>query len=244
MAALHKLFSQAPELGSLVDPGSVGRDLFSADFKSVARLLDIAIERERGIEGRDERAVAAAGMARAAEILQGRYTLVVTNVPFLGQKKHASRLAKFSEKHHGDAKGDLATVFVSRIFGWLGEGGTQAVVSPQNWLFLKTYGKLRVRLLKGRTWNLNREVRYESLRYADVGLQCDAEHPIGWSPGGGSGDGGGGRVVSVGAAPHQGGREGGAAAGGGGGRGGGAVGAAAGIRTLPLSLRECTVSRR
>ena len=154
MAALHKLFRQAPELGSLLDPGAVGRDLFSADFKSVARLLDIAIGRERGIAGRDERAVAAAGMARAAEILQERYTLVVTNVPFLARGKQARGLRTFAETHHGDAKGDLATVLVSRIFGWLGKGGTQAVVSPQNWLFLKTYRKLRERLLKGRTWNM------------------------------------------------------------------------------------------
>ena len=154
MAALHKLFRRAPELGSLLDPGSVGRDLFSADFKSVAKLLDIAIGRERGVAGRDERAVAAAGMARAAEILQGRYTLVVTNVPFLARGKQRSGLRKFAETHHGDAKGDLATMFVSRIFGWLGRGGTQAIVSPQNWLFLKTYRKLRDRLLKGRTWNM------------------------------------------------------------------------------------------
>ncbi len=154
MAALHRLFRRAPELGSLLDPGSVGRDLFSADFKSVAKLLDIAIGRERGIAGRDERAVAAAGMARAAEILQGRYTLVVTNVPFLARGKQGSGLRTFAETHHGDAKGDLATMFVSRIFGWLGGDGTQAVVSPQNWLFLKTYRKLRERLLKGRTWNM------------------------------------------------------------------------------------------
>ena len=154
MAALHKLFRQAPELGSLLDPGSVGRDLFSADFKSVAELLDIAIGRERGIDGRDERAVAAAGMARAAEILQGQYTLVVTNVPFLARGKQGCGLRTFAETHHGDAKVDLATVFVSRIFDWLGEDGTQAGVLPQNWLFLKTYRKLRQRLLKGRRWNL------------------------------------------------------------------------------------------
>ena len=154
MAALHTLFRQAPELGSLLDPGSVGRDLFSADFKSVAELLDMAIGRERGIAGRDERAVAAAGMARAAEILQGRYTLVVTNVPFLARGKQGRGLRSFAETHHGDGKGDLATVFVSRIFGWLGKGGTQAVVSPQNWLFLMTYRKLRERLLKGRSWNV------------------------------------------------------------------------------------------
>ena len=154
MAALHKLFMRAPELGSLLDPGSLGSDLFRADFKSLAELLDIAIRQERGSAGRDERAVAAAGMARAAQILQGRYTLVVTNVPFLARGKQGSGLRGFAESHHGDAKGDIATVFVSRISGWLGEGGTQAVVTPQNWLFLKTYRKLRERLLKERTWNL------------------------------------------------------------------------------------------
>ena len=154
MAALHKLFRRAPELGSLLDPGSLGSDLFWADFKSLAELLDTAIRQERGSGGRDERAVAAAGMARAAEILQGQYTLVVTNVPFLARGKQGPMMRGFAETHHGDAKGDIATVFVSRIFGWLGEGGTQAVVTPQNWLFLKTYWKLRERLLKGRTWNL------------------------------------------------------------------------------------------
>ena len=154
MAALHRLFRRAPELGSLLDPGSLESDLFRADFKSLAKLLDLAIRRERGSAGRDERAVAAAGMARAAEILQGRYTLVVTNVPFLARGKQGGGLRSFAETHHGDAKGDIATVFVSRIFGWLGKGGTQAVVTPQNWLFLTTYRKLREGLLKGRTWNL------------------------------------------------------------------------------------------
>ena len=154
MAALHKLFRRAPELGSLLDPGSLGSDLFRADFKSLAELLDIAIRQERGSPGRDERAVAAAGMARAAEILQGRYTLVVTNVPFLGRGKQGSGLRGFAERHHGDSKKDIATVFVSRIFRWLADGGTQAAVTPQNWLFLKAYQKLRERLLKKNSWNL------------------------------------------------------------------------------------------
>ncbi len=154
MAALHKLFRRAPELGSLLDPGSVGRDLFSADFKSVAKLLDIVIGPERGVAGRDERAVAAAGMARAAEILQERYTLVVTNVPFLAWKRQAPGLQRFAELHHRDAKGDIATSFVSRILAWLGDVGTLAVVLPQTWLYLKTYSRLRKRLLQNQTWNL------------------------------------------------------------------------------------------
>ena len=154
MARLHRLFRQARELGSLIDPEAVGGDLLRAGYDDLKKLLDAAVGRERKAVGRNERAVAAAGMARAAEILTGRYTLVVTNVPFLARGKQGPRLRKFAETHHGEAKGDIATVFASRIFRWLGDHGTQALVTPQNWLFLTSYRKLRERLLKNRTWNV------------------------------------------------------------------------------------------
>ena len=154
MAGLHLLFGQARDLGSLIEPEAAPENLFRAGYEELKNLLDAAIKRERRTGGRDERAVAAAGMARSAEILRGRYTLVVTNVPFLARGKQGTVLRGFAESHHGDAKGDIATVFVSRIFRWLGEHGTQAVVTPQNWLFLTSYRKLRGRLLKERTWNV------------------------------------------------------------------------------------------
>ena len=66
MARLHRLFGQARELGSLIDPGAVGDDLLGAEYGSLREPLDAAIRREGGAAGRDERAVAAAGMARAA----------------------------------------------------------------------------------------------------------------------------------------------------------------------------------
>ena len=154
MAGLHLLFGQARDLGSLIEPEAARDDLFRAGYEELKDLLDAAIKRERRTGGRDERAVAAAGMARSAEILRDRYTLVVTNVPFLARGKQGTVLRRFAEAHHGDAKGDIATVFLSRIFRWLGEHGTQALVTPQNWLFLKTYRKLRERLLKEQTWNV------------------------------------------------------------------------------------------
>ena len=154
MARLHRLFRQARELGSLIDPEAVGGDLLRAGYDDLKKLLDTAVGRERKAVGRNERAVAAVGMARAAEILTGRYTLVVTNVPFLARGKQGTTLSNFAETHHRDAKGDIATVFASRTFRWLGGHGTQALVTPQNWLFLTTYQELRERLLTERTWNV------------------------------------------------------------------------------------------
>ncbi len=154
LGALHDLFVQAPVLGSLIDPRAVEADLFQHDYESVRLLLGALLERERGSDEQTERAVAAQGMARAAELLAGRYHLVVTNVPYLARGKQSDALKQFAQDRHPAAKGDLATLFVSRIFGWLDEHGVQAVVTPQNWLFLTSYKKLREKLLKRRTWNL------------------------------------------------------------------------------------------
>ena len=154
LGALHDLFAQAPVLGSLIDPRAVQADLFQHDFESARALLGALLDREGGNDEQTERAVAAQGMARAAELLAGRYHLVVTNVPYLARGKQGDSLKHFARDRHPAAKGDLATLFVSRGFGWLDKHGAQALVTPQNWLFLTSYRKLREMLLKRRTWNL------------------------------------------------------------------------------------------
>ena len=154
LGALHDLFGQAPVLGSLIDPHALEADLFQRDYESVRVLVGALLEQERGSDEQTERAVAAQGMARAAELLAGSYHLVVTNVPYLARGKQSDVLKQSAQDRHPAAKGDLATLFVSRNFGLLDKHGVQAVVTPQNWLFLTSYKKLRERLLKQRTWNL------------------------------------------------------------------------------------------
>ena len=154
LGALHDLFVQAPVLGSLIDPRALQADLFQHDYESVRVLLGALLEQEGPNDEQTERAVAAQGMARAAELLAGRYHLVITNVPYLARGKQSDQLKQFARGRHPAAKGDLATLFVSRGFDWLDKHGLQAVVTPQNWLFLTSYRKLRETLLKQRTWNL------------------------------------------------------------------------------------------
>lgn len=153
--ALYELFARAPELGSLIDPTALKSDLYQARFADIEPLL------ARMLSSRDdetrERAVAAAGMARAAQILRpppGGYTLVVTNVPYLGRKSHTDEFKAWVDAHYKDAKNDLATVFVVRMLRWVGQSGTIAAVTPQNWLFLTGYRKLREQLLEKRSWSV------------------------------------------------------------------------------------------
>ena len=152
MAVLHQTFAQAPVLGSLVDPSESTGDLLTADFADLRQVLDKALRTSVGNERLEELAVAAQGLAEAAELLTQRYNLILTNVPYLGHEKHTDSLRRFCETRYPLAKHDLATVFLERLFGLCDSGGELLLVLPRNWLFLARYKALRKRLLVERRW--------------------------------------------------------------------------------------------
>ena len=155
LAELHTLFAQAPLLGSLIDPrtSSGQGDVFRTDYGILRPLLSEILARDVPDPDLTERAIAARGIARAAQLLGDTYTLVVTNVPYVGRGKQSDQLKRFCDSQYPAAKGDIATVFVSRFFRWLGQHGSQAVVTPWSWLFLTTYQNFREQLLKNHTVN-------------------------------------------------------------------------------------------
>ncbi len=155
---LHVLFRNAPHLGSLINPTDVpvqGR-MFMTDYRRVEPLLQRALARDRN---RDDPVasvfgVAAEGIARAARLLSGTYTLVATNVPYLARGKQDQILTAFCDVHYPASRTDLATVFVERCRAFTMPCGAYALVTPQNWLFLPTYERLRRQFLQQQTWNM------------------------------------------------------------------------------------------
>ncbi len=154
MKLLYEAFLQAPILGSLIDPRRIGGDLFVSEFDQARQVLERALVVQEGSEAVSELAVTAKGLVDAAQILADSFTLVATNVPYIGYKKQDGQLKEFCDLYHAAAKHDLATCFVERCVAFCVVGGTAAVVTPQNWLFLGSYKKLRKALLRGATWNL------------------------------------------------------------------------------------------
>lgn len=155
---LYILFRNAPELGSLIDPTNVpARDrMFAVDYSEVEPLLAKALAKER-VQSDPVAELfghSAEGVARAARLLAGEYTLVATNVPYLTRVKQDESLRRFSDLQHPDATGDLATTFVDRLSSMVSHRGSFAVVTPQNWLFLGRYEQLRRRLLQDQAWDL------------------------------------------------------------------------------------------
>lgn len=151
MAKLYTLFKDAPVLGSLINPRLARTDLMAAGFNELQPLLEKALARENEDDTAHEMAVTARGLAKAAEILAGQFTLVATNVPYLGRNKQEHELKVYCELNHKKAKADLATCFIDRSLEFSTANGCAALVTPQNWWFLGSYSKFRDHLLQERS---------------------------------------------------------------------------------------------
>jgi hypothetical protein len=123
MDRLYDLFQQAPHLGSLIDPRRARGDLYEAGYVELQSLLTKALARKASDADLAAVGVAAQGITRAAELLAGRYSIVMTNVPYLGRSKQSGKvkddqpdgLKDYIEKHYLLCKADLATAFLLRL---------------------------------------------------------------------------------------------------------------------------------
>lgn len=159
---LHETFTLAPLLGSLLDPSKANKgDLFAADYRLLSNLLTQALATEgKSTPSSDDAGVqweltlSAQGLLAAARLLDLRYDLVITNVPYLSRGKQEQLLKDYCESYYPTAKNDLANVFLERCLELAKAAGVVQIVMPQNWLFLGGYKKQRENLLKSVVWNL------------------------------------------------------------------------------------------
>jgi hypothetical protein len=155
---LYQLFSDAPDLGSLINPADlpIADRMFIADYEQVSPVLEQALAKEQSANdpAGEIFGAAAKGVAKAARLLASNYALVITNVPYLGKSKQGDVLKEFCNLNHPLSKADLATVFLERCRSFAKAGGSYVIVVPQNWLFLSTYNSLRKNLLQEQSWNV------------------------------------------------------------------------------------------
>ena len=140
LVRLHILFRDADTLGSLIDPkraveitDPTGRQssFEDVDWDDIAPILDKALSKESEDPATAVLGADAAGIARAADCLSRRYTLVATNVPFLGRAKQSHLLREFLELRFGEARQDLATAFLQRLPAMCSPVGALAAAEKQ-----------------------------------------------------------------------------------------------------------------
>ncbi len=162
---MYQTFQDAPVLGSLINPRR-SKAAQIAQWSELQLLLGEALSHEQAKQqsetdsevsvqtNRLEAGIVAQGLAKAAELLSGQYTLVITNVPYLARGKQNDTLKGYCEAYYPAGKNDLATVFLDRCLEFCTQGGTASIVLPQTWLFLTGYRKFREKLLRNDSWHL------------------------------------------------------------------------------------------
>ena len=148
MERLYRLFENAPVLGSLINPCAAGGDLLEAGFHELQPLLEKALAQETKDDTAHEMAVTARGLAKAAEVLAGQFTLIATNFPYLKRANQVEELKTFATFLDEHSHAELATTFLVKTLGDLEMNGTLAVVTPQSLTYQRYYVRLRKRMLE------------------------------------------------------------------------------------------------
>ena len=135
---LIRIFEDAKEIGSLIK-------VENFDYNSFDRYLDECRERYVGsLIGeiwKENVYPLMKQIVKTTKILNNKYHVVCTNPPYLN--KYNPKLKKFVETNYKDYKGDLFSVFMVRVFDFLVEDGYSGWMTPNVWMFIKTYEELR-----------------------------------------------------------------------------------------------------
>jgi len=81
-------------------------------------------------------------------ILTKKYTSVVANPPYMGQKNMNAALKNYVNKNYPLSKSDLFAVFMESTLAMNVANGFMGMINQHSWMFLSSYEKLREHLLK------------------------------------------------------------------------------------------------
>ena len=142
---LIRTFEDARETGSLIK-------VEHFDYDSFDRYLDECRDRYTGsLMGeiwKENVYSLMKQIVKTAKILNNKYHVVCTNPPYLN--KYNLKLKKFVEGNYKDYKGDLFSVFMVRVFDFLVEDGYSGWMTPNVWMFIKTYEELRKYIIENK----------------------------------------------------------------------------------------------
>lgn len=87
-------------------------------------------------------------LIKQAEILYKKYEVVVTNPPYMGRKGMGPDLTNYLRKNYKNSSADLFAVFMEVASHSVKENGFIGLINQHAWMFLSSYEKLRVSMLK------------------------------------------------------------------------------------------------
>lgn len=79
--------------------------------------------------------------------LTQKYSAVVTNPPYMGQKNMNAELKTYVNKHYPISKSDLFAVFMESTLAMNIDKGYMGMINQHSWMFLSSYEKLRKQIV-------------------------------------------------------------------------------------------------
>ena len=141
---LMKDFENADILGSLITPSISNiaflKNALKTNPNSSDMLSDENILRERVKTVLDQ-----------AEYLSRKYSIVITNPPYLAPSSSDPVLQNFAKGKYPNSKTDTGTMFIEHNLKFIPKNGYVAMITLQSWMFLSSFEKLRAEIINNRS---------------------------------------------------------------------------------------------
>ncbi|MGV8984285.1 BREX-1 system adenine-specific DNA-methyltransferase PglX [Clostridium sp.] len=93
-------------------------------------------------------------LIKQAKIMSEKYDVVCTNPPYMGGKGMGAKLSGYVQIRYSDSKSDLFAVFIEKCGQMTKLNGFQAMITQHAFMFLRSYEKLREKLILKDTVNM------------------------------------------------------------------------------------------
>lgn len=105
-------------------------------------------------------------LVQVAESLAQKYDITTTNPPYMSASGMSAKLSDFVKRNYPDSKNDLFSVFIEHCGQMAKKNGYQAMITQHAWMFLSSFEKLRVKVLKTDIVNM---VHLGARAFEDIG---------------------------------------------------------------------------
>lgn len=137
MDTIVKELRDAREYGSIISVSKQNWELLFSRFDEIDG--EISIHRES--------ALALRKLVEVARMLSMKYSVTVTNPPYAAVSGLGNKISDYVKDYYPDTKSDLFAVFIEKCIRLLEIDGYTAMVTPQSWMFLVAFDKLREKIL-------------------------------------------------------------------------------------------------
>lgn len=129
----------AKEYGSIINVKPVNFEALYNRFADIKKEFTMSLDSILALEQ-------LLPLVEQAEILSGKYDVVVTNPPYMGSSGMNPKLSKYVNENYTDSKSDLFAVFMESCNRMAKKNKFQAMITQHSWMFISSYEKLREKI--------------------------------------------------------------------------------------------------